>query len=406
MPLYCYEAKDALGRLVQGEAEGPGHLDVMVELKKLGYEVLGLWEKPHPLLGGALLRWLRPPPRRELAVFTRQLALLFSSGIPLMDGLEGLARAEASPRMAAGITDIVRSLNAGRRLSASLALRSDLFSTLYVAMVEAGELTGKLDRVLHNMADFLERDLMLRRKIQTAAVYPLLIFVVCVLLVGFMALFLFPVFANLFEGFQIALPWPTLLLLKITSLGQRPGVILAVLCLAGLALWLLHNRLSETVAGNRAWASFLLWAPGVGRAQRCVLMARFTRVMGLLLGAGVTPMVALAATGKAMANAVFREQLQDVTLEVRDEGLSLAQGFGRMKLMPRMAGSLIETGETVGRLPEMLGQLAEIFDQEVDDAIHQLTLLLEPLMLAFMGVVVGFVLVAVFMPVYALVDKL
>lgn len=406
MPFYCYEARDAVGKLVRGEAEGPGSMDVMLELRRLGYDVVGVYEKKVPVGGYHMARLMGAISVKDLAIFTRQLAVVFSSGIPLMDALEGLSKGAESRRLRAAVDDVILALNKGHRLSGAMGLRPDTFPRLFVGMVEAGEAAGKLDTVLHQLSDFLERDLLLRRKVQTAAVYPLIIFLVCVLVIAVIALVVFPMFISFFEGLRMELPLPTKVLYHITVLVQDPLVVGTGLLVFGLGGWLVVDLVRKSPEYSKMAARMSLLLPLVGRVQREVLVARFCRVVAMLLTAGITQMTAMATATRVLSNSHFRDLLDEATVAVRDRGQSLGKALLNLPLMPPMAGTLIVTGETVGKLPEMLQRLADLYDEEVNLSLQRLTLLLEPLMLSVMGLIVGYVLVAVFLPVYSLLEHL
>ncbi len=406
MPFYCYEARDAVGKLVRGEAEGPGSMDVMLELRRLGYDVIGVYEKKVPIGGYQIARIMGSVPAGDLAIFTRQLATVFSSGIPLMDALDGLSKGAESRRLRRAVDDVLIALNRGHRLSGAMGLRPDIFPRIFVGMVEAGEAAGKLDTVLHQLADFMERDMSLRRKVQTAMVYPVLIFLVCVMVVSVIALVVFPMFISFFEGLRMELPMPTQILYTITVLVRDPFVVGTALLVFGLGGWLLVDLVRKSPEYSKIAARVALTLPVVGRVQREVLVARFCRVMAMLLNAGITQMTALAAATKVLSNSHFRDLLEGVGVEVRDKGQSIGKALLDLPLMPAMAGSLLATGEAVGKLPQMLERLANLYDEEVNLSLQRLTLLLEPLMLSIMGLIVGYVLLAVFLPVYSLLDNL
>lgn len=407
MPLYYYEGRDAIGREVTGEAEGPGHLDVALELKKLGYQVHGLWEVPPRIpFTVSLLRMFQGVPRKDLALFTRQLAMLMVSGVPILDGLEGIQRQELSKHLKEAVADVCQGLRKGHGLSGSLAGRPDVFSPVYVNMVKAGETSGRLHEILSRLADFMERDYMLVRRIQSAMMYPVLIFAISVLVVAFMVLFIFPTFISFFNGLNLELPLVTQSLLVLTSTFRDPVVLLCLALAIPLAGYHLHHHLSRTTSGNRLWASFLLALPLVGPVQRDVILARFCRTLGTLMDSGVPQMISLELTGGSIGNYRVQAELQQAALKVRDEGLSLARALSTMAFFPRMCVNLMMVGEESGKLPLILNSLADSYDLDVKTSVTRFTVVLEPLMLAVMGFVVGYVLLAVFLPVYSLLEAL
>lgn len=407
MPLYYYEARDAIGREVSGEIEGPGHLDVALELKKLGYQVKGLWQVPPRVpFTVSFRRLFQSVPRKDLALFTRQLAMLLASGVPILEGLEGMQKQELSQKLKEAVGDLCEGLRKGHGLSGSLAARPDVFGDVYVNMVKAGEMSGRLHEILNRLADFMERDYMLVRRIQSAMMYPVLIFVVSVLVVAFMVLFIFPTFISFFKGLNLELPLVTQSLLFLTT-ALRDPVVLTLLAIAiPLVGYNIHHHLSHTASGNRLWASFLLALPLVGPVQRDVILARFCRTLGTLMDSGVPQMLSLELTGGSIGNYCVQSELQQASHKVRDEGLSLARALASMRFFPKMCVNLMMVGEEAGKLPLILNSLADSYDLDVKTSVTRFTVVLEPLMLAVMGFIVGYVLLAVFLPVYSLLEAL
>lgn len=396
-----------MGKEVEGEAEGPGHRDVALELKRLGYEVLGLWEiPPRVAVGTSLLRLFQRVPLKDLAVFTRQLSMLVGSGVPLLEGLEGLQGQPLNRLLTQAVGDLIDGLSKGYGLSGSLATRPDVFSPMYVNMVKAGEVSGRLDPILGRLADFLERDYILSRRVQAALLYPALIFVVSLVVVFLMVVFVFPTFVSFFGGMNVKLPWLTSSLLAVTSTLHEPAVIVVLGIAVPFAFYQTYHYLSSTTAGNHLWANLVLRLPLIGRLQRDVILVRFCRIMGTLIDAGVPQMVSLEVTGGSIGNYQLQAQLREVGSWIKDEGLSLARALDKMDFFPKMCIQLMTVGEEAGVLPLMLQRLADGYDLDVKESVTRFTVILEPLMLTVMGFVVGYVLLAVFLPVYSLVNKL
>ena len=252
MPHFCYEAKDPQGNFATGVAVGPGHLDVVKELKAVGYEVLRVWQKPPMLPGFRFWGLMNQVPLSELALLTRELGMFFTSGVGLLRGLEAIKDQGFTKQTGRAAEDVAKSLASGLGLSQSMALRPDVFEPVYVRMIHAGEASGALDKILDKLSDYLERELLLRRRVKSALAYPALIFLVCVGLTAFMVFFLFPTFIGFFDGLDMRLPAITESLMTLTSLSREPIFIIAILLLPFVI-----NQIVKTVRSNEARMSWL-----------------------------------------------------------------------------------------------------------------------------------------------------
>lgn len=405
MPHFCYEAKDPRGKVVTGSAIGPGHMDVVLELKKVGYDVLQVWQKPPMLPGFRIWSFFGRVPLSELALLTRELGMFFNSGVGLLRGLESLKDQGFSKQTAVAANDVAQGLANGYGLSQSMAMRPDVFEPVYVRLIHAGEVSGALDKILEKLSDYLEKELLLRRRVQAALMYPFLIFLVCVILTTFLVFFLFPTFVGFFDGLDIRLPAITQSLLTVTNLSREPLVILLLLLTPFVISQVVKNvRSNET---RVSWLSnTLLGLPVIGPLNRAIVLARFTSTLSILMRAGVLQFTALGITAGAVGNKAAEEAIMRCAKRIRDEGDSLSEALAKESLFPRMLVSLVMVGEEVGNLPAVLDLASVNFELDVDSTISRFTVMLEPLMLLVMGIVVGYVLLAVFLPVYSMLEGL
>lgn len=406
MPRFAYQVRDPKGRLIDGEANGPSHLDVVLELKKLGYEILGVWQKPPYLPGHAFWRLFDRVSVDELALFTRQLSMFFSSGLGLLPGLESISRQGFSRRTSESARELSQGLRDGRGLAASMSLRPTVFSPVYVRMVHAGESSGALDKILTRLAEFLERDMLLQKRLRSSLAYPTLIFVFSLAVVSFLLLFVFPMFITFFDGLDVQLPAVTRSLLALTELLRHPLVWGSVLLLGPWLAWQGYQRLGRSDEAVTWLARARLRLPLVGPVIQAVLLARFGRTLAILLEAGIPQMTALQTAGKAIGNRAMERSVEQAARRVRDQGASLSTALAAEPLFSRTMISMMAVGEESGRLPEVLDSVADNLDLTIETSVSRLTVVLEPLMLGLMGLVVGYVLLAVFLPVYALVEAL
>lgn len=405
MPYFCYQAREPDGRIVRGQAVGPGHLDVVQELRKVGYEVLEVWQKPPFVPGERFWSLFGRVPVSELALFTRELAMFFSSGVGLLRGLESIKEQGFSKQTTRAASDVTAAVGQGASLSQAMALRPDVFEGVYRQLIHAGEVSGSLDAILHRLSDYLEKQLILKRRIQSALAYPGLIFLLCVGLTGFLVFFLFPIFVGFFDGLNVKLPTITESLLILSQTLKQPGVILGLLLLP-LLLSKLYDKLSANEAVVAWYSNWLLGVPIIGPLKRAVIMARFSSTLSILLRSGIPQFTALSIVGRTLGNRAGELAIERAVGLIRDDGDSLSEALAKEPLFPRMLVSLILVGEEVGDLPRVLDLASEGFEMDVDTTLTRLTVFVEPLMLSVMGFIVGYVLLAVFLPVYGMLEGL
>ncbi len=407
MPTYFYRALDPQGDHVEGEAEGPSLRDVAHELKVIGYQVESLWERP-PRLGmrTAFLSLFRSVSALELSLFTRQVAILLANGINLIEGLNGIKKQDVSPMMRSAIDEVIQGLEQGTGLSGALKTRPDVFSPVYVSLVRSGEVTGQLDVVLNRLAWFLERDLNLVRRIKSAMMYPILIFVVSTAIVVFMVTFVFPQFMSFFAGLNLKLPLASRILVTVTRTCQEPWFLVSLFVGLPLLFHQLHRHFVRTDLGNRQLAAAMLSLPLVGRIQSQVILARFCRTLAALLDSGVPQMVCMDVVAEAVGNRCVTDQIDRAAQRVRDEGLTLSRALGQEKFFPKMCSQLLRVGEEVGNMAPLLNRLADSYEADLELSVGKFVAVLEPLMMLVMGALVGYVLLAIFLPIYSLLDAL
>ena len=388
-----------------GQANGPGHLDVVLELNRVGYEVVRVWQKPPIVPGFRFWSFYGQVPLSELSLLTRELAMFFSSGIGLIRGLESVEEQGFSKQTARSAGDVAQGLSEGRSFSQSLGLRPDVFKPVFIKLVHAGEVSGALDQILHRLSEHLERELLLKKRVQTALAYPALIFSVCLLLTAFLVFFLFPLFVSFFDGLNTKLPAITLSLVKITDFFSHPAVMVTCVLLPFL-LGRLYNYLIIKDAVVLWFSTTMMNIPIIGPLRRAVVLSRFCSTLSILLSSGIPQFTALTITADAMGNRAAEVAITTLAKRVRDDGDSVAEAMGKEDLFPKMLVSLILVGEEVGDLPRVLDMAYQNFELDVETSVSRLTVFMEPLILAIMGLVVGYVLLAVFLPVYSMLDGL
>ncbi len=404
MPFFVYEALDSRGRVVSGTVEAPDSQSVVRDLRNSRYTVTNIREKKDSWKTfRALAQRFERVSLYALAIFTRQFAVLFNSGISTVRGLEGLARQSLNTRLTRVIQAVYDDLRGGYSLAKAMARHPDVFSPVYIAMVKAGEMSGAMGEILDRLASFLERELTLQKKVVAATTYPAVVFVACTMVTFILVSYVFPTFVELFEGIDVQLPLITRSLIWITNTARNPLIVLPVFAGVGSGIYML-SQYFKTPLGRRQRDGALLDLPLAGPLVKKVALSSFCRTLGTLLGSGVPMVHALEIVGKAAGNEVISDIIQEVQMGLK-AGMRLSQPLREYRIFPPMLAQMVAIGEETGNLPLMLNKLADFYDLEVEHALEGLTAMLEPVMILFMGIGVGYVLLAVFIPVYDLVGQ-
>ncbi|MCE7870497.1 type II secretion system F family protein [bacterium CPR1] len=407
MPTYLYEVRDPKGKVLQGQAEAPTRLELVRELETLEYVVLGVREKL-PLLKRLKRKFsgVATVSVTELALFTRQLSLLISAGVPILKSLGCLLNQAWSPRLRAAIASVMDGVRDGKGFSNSLARNPRAFGPVYVSLVRAGEVSGSLDEILKRLSDFLERDMRLYQRLRSSLAYPALVFISSVAMTAFMVLHVFPAFVSFFEGLSLRLPFLTRIVLKTSQLFTDPWVLLALLLVVPYLSAQAWFYFTSTRGGRRQWAWLILHTPVLSRVHRDVMLARFCRTLGILIECGVPQLHSLEVAGSVVGNEIVYDELQALGVRVRDGHGSLARELINTKFFPPECAHMLRVGEESGKMPRILHRLADFYETELDLSLQTALALIEPLMLTIMGGIVGFILLAVFMPIYSLLEAL
>jgi type IV pilus assembly protein PilC len=341
---------------------------------------------------------------KTLTAMTRQLATLIDAGLPLLRGLDVLRKGERNPTLKRTLQQLADSVEAGSTFSEALAQHPKIFNRLYVNMVRAGEAGGVLDVTLGRLADFQEKAQRIKGKVISAMVYPSVVICVALGIVTFLMIVIVPkfqeIFADLLEGEQ--LPALTQFVMGISSLVQHQ----ALFVVAGIVgLWIGVKAIGKTVKGRYYLDKIKLNAPMFGQLIRKVGIARFSRTLGTLISSGVPILQALNIVRDTSGNAVIARAVSQVHDSVK-EGERIVQPLEASGVFPPMVISMVDVGEETGALPDMLMKVADVYDDEVDNAVGAITSLLEPIMIVFLAVIVGTIVIAMFMPLLAVIGKM
>jgi type IV pilus assembly protein PilC len=400
MSTFTYKALDPRGGSATGQVDGDSKAAAAAALRTKGLTVLDMNEVKQGLgqiqIGGRI----KP---RDLTIFSRQFATMVNSGLSMLRCLYVLEEQTQNKKLAKVIGAVRADVEAGISLSDSLEKHPKVFNRLYVSMVRAGEIGGILDTVLNRLATQLEKEDNIRRAVKSAMVYPVVIGAFAIIVLIGMVLFLIPVFAAMYKDLGDAqLPLLTRIMVGFSDLLRSWWGLVALGVLI-LVIWTI-GRLKRTEKGRMVWDRFKLRAPmGVGEIIRKLAISRFSRTLGTLISSGVPILQAIEITGQAAGNAVIEKGMVDVQQSVK-EGEPITTPLERIKVFPAMVTQMIAVGEETGSLDAMLGKIADFYEDEVNASIKSLTSIIEPILMLFVGAIVGVVVISMYLPIFNMMN--
>jgi type IV pilus assembly protein PilC len=336
----------------------------------------------------------------DIAPFSRQMAAMLSAGMPIVAALETLEEQAANPNFKIVIGALKRNIEGGASFSESLQQIPDVFDVLYVNMVRAGEQSGQFAETMRRIGDLLEATARLRRKVKSAMTYPVVVLSMSLIIASGMIIFIVPVFAGMFSDFGGKLPGPTQFLVDLSSGAKKYAIIIIPSIM--LAIWG-FKKWKKTAAGAWAMDQFILKAPVFGVLIQKVSVARFARTLSQLVQSGVPILNALEIVAKAANNLVIEAAIMEARKAV-EHGDTLSSGLDGKACIPKLVVRMLAAGEKTGKVDEMLGSVADTYDDEVEAMLASLTSLLEPLLMVFLGVIIGGIVVCMFLPIFKMVD--
>jgi type IV pilus assembly protein PilC len=395
VPQFTYTARAINGELKSATIEAPNRDEVIKQLKQQRLNVVKIDE------GSAQKkRSLGRIKMRDIVIFTRQFSTMINSGLPLVQSLDILATQSENPALKDVTRQVVFDVESGNTVADSLRRHPKAFSELYVNMVAAGEAGGILDTILMRLAVFMEKNDALVRKVKGAMIYPGVIMSVAAIAITVLLVFVIPTFESMFASANIPLPLPTRIVIQASRLLK--GYWWAVLLAAGVAVFLIRNYY-QTPNGKLAIDRLLLKAPVLGDVLRKSAVSRFTRTLGTLISSGVSILDGLEITAKTSGNRVIQDAIMESRASIAG-GETIAAPLKKSQVFPPMVISMIAVGEQTGGLDEMLTKIADFYDEEVDAAVSGLLALMEPVMIVFLGVVVGGMVIAMYLPIFDMVN--
>ncbi len=400
MPVYTYRGTNRAGGAVTGEMMAANKTELQNLLKRQHITATKMSEKGReinlPTFGSGVKS-------KELAIFTRQFSVMIDAGLPLVQCLEILASQQENKTFQKVLTNTRASVEGGTTLSAAMKQSPKVFDPLYTNMVEAGETGGILDTILQRLSSYIEKNVKLQRAVKSALVYPVGVLSVAAFVIILLLWKVVPIFATLFAGLGVSLPLPTRIVMGLSNLiGSWFGLI--ALVGVGAVLFALKAWYG-TRGGRMALDTVILKLPVIGILMRKIAVARFTRTLGTLISSGVPILEGLDITAKTAGNAVVEQALTKVRKSL-EEGKSLTEPLKDSQVFPGMVTQMIAVGEQTGAMDAMLQKIADFYEEEVDAAVKDLLTALEPVMIVFLGVVVGGVVISMYLPLFSLIGKL
>jgi len=411
MPTYKYEAMDTSGQEVKDSVDATSEDEAQQKIRQMGYFVTKITE----VAGAKKVKGKKAAVKKKkgsftiggvsskvLCTFTRQFSTLQDAGLPVLRALRILEHQMKPGVLKNALMDVVEDVESGSTLSEAFAKHPKCFDRLYVNMVKAGEAGGALEVILKRLADFKEKAQSLKRKITGAMVYPVVVIMVAVSILTFIMLFIIPKFQKIFKDFGMKLPALTEMLMATSTWFASYWYVLP---LFPLCFWLLLKLIRLSKSGSYALDRIYLWIPIVGPLIEKTLVARTTRTLGTLVASGVPILEALGIVRETCTNMVFERMYQRVYESIR-EGDTLSQPLRESRLVDDMVVNMIDVGEETGDLDTMLYKIADVYDEEVDVMVESLISLLEPLMIVVLGLIIGTIVIALFMPLIKLLEGL
>jgi len=395
MPIYNWEGRTAKGAVKKGEMEAPSEAAIRTHLRQQNIITTKIEAKGKGI--NISLPFLKQKVKqRSVAIFTRQLATMIDAGLPLVQSLEVLSSQQESKVFKGIIREIREDVEGGATFAGALKKHPVTFNELYTNLVVAGEEGGILDTILTRLASYIEKAEALKKKVKSALVYPTTIVAVAVIVVIILMVFVIPVFETMFQSAGQSLPLPTVIVLTISKMIKKYIVFFVP---AFILLVFLFKRYYKTESGRVVVDRLLLRLPVFGPLFRKIAVARFSRTLGTLVSSGVPILDGLSIVSRTAGNRAIEIAIMNARASIR-EGETIAEPLGRSGHFPPMVIQMIAVGESTGALDAMLSKIAEFYEDEVDVAVSNLTSLLEPILMMFLGVVIGGVVIAMYLPIF------
>ena len=405
MPTYVFKGRNRLGEVIVGERAADSR-DVLRQLLRREQVVLTSIKEKGREIALTKLGGRKKVKAGDLSIFTRQFSVMIDAGLPLVQCLEILAQQQDTKHFAQVLTQVRQDVEEGSTLAAAMGRHPKTFDSLFVNMIEAGEAGGILDLILQRLSSYIEKIVKLRRDVVSSMIYPSAVIVIAIGVIAVIMVFVIPSFQSIFEGLLgpgEQLPLPTRVVVTISEFlaGWGGLVILGAVIAVALAVRFYY----KTQGGRRQIDYLLLKVPLVGTILRKIAIARFSRTLATLLSSGVPILQSLDITARTAGNVILEEAINKIRFGV-ERGESFVEPLKASDVFPNMVAQMVGIGEQTGALDAMLGKIADFYEQEVDSAIAGLLTLIEPVMIGFLGVSIGSIVIAMYLPLFSLIGKM
>ena len=398
--VFEWSGKTARGAVESGEITASSKEEVISQLKRKNITPTVVAPKKEKASRFAALKTGGSVGDKDIVVFTRQFSTMIDAGLPLVQALEILSTQVENKALGKTLATIKADVESGSTYADALRKHPKIFSELYANMVAAGESGGILDTILNRLAAYIEKAMKLKKKVKGAMIYPAVVSTIAIVCIAVIMIFVVPTFSKMFTGMGQTLPGPTLVVIAMSNFVAGVGGLVMAGVLVGVVVGI--SQIRKTDGGKTAIDKILLKLPVFGVLLRKVAVAKFTRTLSTLIGAGVPILDGLEITAKTSGNKVIEHAVMDVRAAV-SEGKTLAEPLMKSQVFPPMVTHMIAVGESTGALDNMLSKIADFYDDEVDNAVNNLTSLMEPMLMVFLGGSVGFIVVAMYLPIFKLV---
>ncbi|MBT8339324.1 MAG: type II secretion system F family protein [Desulfatitalea sp.] len=395
MPVYLWEGKNRNNQKQKGELDAVSEAAVRAQLSRLRIVPTKVKKKPKDLFEN--VTFLQPKVKeKDIIIFARQFSTMIDAGLPIIQCLDILQAQQENPTFKKMLKRIKDQVEGGSTLADALKGYPAQFDNLFTNMIAAGEVGGILDIILKRLSGYMEKAAALKRKVKGAMVYPAITITVAVVVVAVIMVFVIPVFSEMFASFGSALPTPTLIVMGISNFVKSN---IHLILIGGIIFGFAFSRYYKTAKGRLTVDATMLKLPVFGMLLRKVAVAKFTRTMGTMLSSGVAILEALDIVAKTSGNVVIERAIYSVRSGIA-EGRTMADPLQASGVFPAMVCQMISVGESTGALDAMLEKIADFYDEEVDQAVENLTSMIEPMMIIFLGVVIGALVVAMYLPIF------
>lgn len=399
MAVYAWEGRTRAGEVKKGDMEASNESAVMAQLRQQKILPTKVKEKGKGLSMDIKIPGLgETVGEKDVVIFTRQFSTMVDAGLPLVQGLDILASQQENKTFKGIITQVKESVEGGSTLADAMKKHPKVFDDLYVNLVAAGEVGGILDNILTRLAVYIEKSMRLKSQVKSAMVYPIGLATVAVVVTVVMLIFVIPVFAKMFEDFGQALPAATQFVIDMSNFLKK-YIILIIVVAAGI--YFIFRSFHRTEKGRIIIDGLLLKAPIVGDLIRKIAVARFTRVLGTMISSGVPILDGLDICSRTAGNKIVERAIMDARKSIAG-GKTIAEPLKETDVFPPMVVQMIAVGEATGAMDAMLSKIADFYDEEVDAAVGTLTSMLEPIMVVFIGVVIGGLLMSMYLPIFSI----